>query len=48
MGNSGQLGNGKERSRFTPLAISGLRGKYVTQVAAADAHSAAISGGSLK
>jgi len=43
-GNAGQLGNGKARSRYTPLAIAGLRGKYVTQVAAGEQHSAAISG----
>jgi len=31
-GKDGKLGNGKERNRYTPLAIAGLRGKYVTRV----------------
>jgi len=44
MGAGGRLGNGKERNRFSPLAIAGLRGAYVTQIACGEAHSAAISG----
>ena len=43
-GAGGRLGNGKERNRFTPLAIAGLRGRYVNQVSCGEAHSAAISG----
>jgi len=43
-GRAGQLGQGVQRCRYTPLAIAALRGKYVKHVAAGHYHSAAISG----
>ena len=43
-GQAGQLGQGVQRTRYTPLAVAALRGKYVTHVACGDQHSAAISG----
>lgn len=42
-GAHGRLGNGHERNRFTPLAIAELRGKYVTQLACGDGHSAGLA-----
>jgi len=43
-GRAGQLGQGVQRCRYTPLAIAALRGKYVKHVAAGHYHSAAVSG----
>ena len=47
-GQHGQLGHGVQRTRYSPLAVAALRGKYVTHIAAGELHSAAISGALTK